>query len=110
MTKIFGVKVFSFMETNKNIKVHIDDLDGEGLSELYKKACLVLINRDYYIEDVNRVRHLFESFYKEETEKEYFNKLLHKEIVNFETELSDKNELIITLLVSNEETAYLNRL
>lgn len=115
MIKVFNTKVFSFMESNKNIKVHIDDLDGEGITGLYKDTCLILNNHGYgtgryYIEDGNRIQHLFESYYEEEADKEYLNKLLDKEIVNLETELNDENELVITLLVSNEETAYLNRL
>lgn len=115
MTKIFNTKVFSFMEANPNIKVHIDDLDGEGITGLYMDNCLIFLNHGYgtskyYIEDGNRIQHLFESYYEEEAHKAYLNKLLDKEIVNLEADLNDENELVITLLVSNEETAYLNRL
>lgn len=115
MIKVFDTKVFSFMESNKNVKVHIDDLDGEGITGLYKDNCLILINHGYgtgkyCIEDGNHIQYRFDSYYQEEAHKEYLNKLLDKEIVNLETELNDVNELVITLLVSNEETAYLNRL
>ena len=115
MIKVFDTKVFSFMKANPNTKVHIDDLDGEGITGLYMDNCLILLNHGYetdkyYIEDNNRIQHLFESYYKNETDKAYLNKLLDKEIVNLETELNDENELIIRLLVSNKETAYLNRI